>query len=154
MKKLLITPLLLLLSSCGLLFEPSQDVIQAQQTAYIGISKLEQNYDLLLEEYEAKLKALVLYVYTHAYQPRIDAAETEEERQALMDEQAQAVNQEFDKIEEGIQRWRDIGASGHGSAKGLVEAVYEYLTTTSVSTADIADLIDSSLTTWDKVRNN
>lgn len=153
MNKLSILPLLLF-ASCSLLFEPSKDVVQAQQTAYIGMTKLEQNYSLLLEEYEVKLKALVTYVYTFTYELKMEEAETAHERDAIQRELEIKLDDEYSKIDSNLQRWIDIGASGHGSVKKLIEAVYEYITTTSVNIGDIADLVDSSIRTWGEVRDN
>jgi hypothetical protein len=157
MKALLLLPLLFL-TSCGLLFEPSKEAVQAQQTAYIGVTKLEQNYALLLDEYEAKLKALITYVYTFSMSKEVEIARENGATEFELDQIRQSfmlpMAEDLRKVDENLARWRKVGDSGHNSAKALIEAVYEYMTTTSVSVAEIGELIDNSLRTWDQIKDN
>lgn len=154
--KSIIIPTLLLLSSCGSFFQPSQEVVRAQQTAYIGVGKLEQNYSLLLDEYEVRTKALITYIYNFEYEQRMSDAKNSGDERLVRELEVMrdvAIQDGFRQVDEALSQWRDVGQSGHRSVKELLSAVYEYMTTTSISVADLTELIDSSLTTWDKLRS-
>jgi hypothetical protein len=129
------------------LFEKTpSSVVEGQRAAYQGMILAEQNDEEILRRYEEDTKAAITYHVNFVYEPKINTiredpdlsredkslqiAALERERQAKLD----AV---YGDIEENVEEMRQKVMQNHSITKKLLEAVYNYLSTSPIEIDNI-----------------
>jgi hypothetical protein len=141
MRMLFISSLVLLLTSCSLFEKTPQRVVEGQRAVYQGILLAEENDDKIIDRYIADNKAAVTYHINYVFEPKINAIrenpdlsrEEKSEQIAALERDRQAqLDQIFADIEKNAEDMRTQAMKNHRVTKKLVEAIYNYLSTTPI----------------------
>ena len=144
-----------LLSSCSLFTTIPPKVVEGQRAAYQGVILIDESITQLLDTYERDNKATITYHMNFIYQPKInevnyDQTLSGEEKvmqiAALEAKRDSETKEIFVKIEDRRRVLASNMAPNIDATKRLLEAVYNYLSTTPI-TIDNVDF-------WIKRLNN
>lgn len=142
LKTILIGLSISLLNSCSLFTTIPSKVVEGQKGAYQGLILIEESITQLLDIYERDHKAAITYHMNFIYQDRIisanqDGSLTPEERTmqvaALEAKRDSETKEIFLKIEDRRRVLASNVAPNIDATKRLLEAVYNYLSTTPVT---------------------
>lgn len=145
-KCLPIGTLIWLLGACSLFDSTPQKVVDGQRGAYQGLLVIDDNIKQILDTYETDNKAAVVYHLNFVYEQKIDAirkndALSDKERLGVIAElessRTTELTEALHKIEKKKRAMLEQVDQNVFASKKLVEAVYNYMSTTPITVDNV-----------------
>jgi hypothetical protein len=149
--------LFFVLCSCSWFYNVPPEVAQGQLQAYTGIKNIEDNINVMMDEFEIKQKLFVTYIHNFAFERKV--MDLERDNPSNLEEliTVAATKRDADikaahiQIDENITKWRKIHKDTLIPVKELMEAVYNNISTNPISVDNIAIIIERSARIWNKI---